>query len=86
MKKKHTYITAALAAIAAIGLGLPANVASAAGGAGASICSYSDGEQHNGVLVVELQRMIGYDGDNNPGNRSPFLPEYAQLCNPHYGH
>jgi hypothetical protein len=84
--KKRTYITATLAAMAATGLVIPANIASAAGGDGASICSYSEGDQNIGVLVVELQQMLGYDGDKNPGNRTPFLPRYAQLCNPHYGH
>jgi hypothetical protein len=84
--KKRTYVGAALAAVAVTGLVLPANIASAAGGDGASLCSYSEGGMNNGVLVVELQRMIGYDGDSNPGNRMPFLPRYAQMCNPHYGH
>ena len=84
--EKRTYITTAVAAMAATGLALPATVASAADPDAASFCSHSDGEMNIGVLVVEMQRMVGYDGDGNPGNRMPFLPRYAQLCNPHYGH
>lgn len=84
--KKRTNIAAAVVAVAAIGLALPSTVASAAGGGGESLCSASSGEINLGVLVVELQRLVGYDGDKNPGNPSPFMPQNAQWCNPHYGH